>query len=176
GAYLHVRQDRAFEILDVRAHFADRIPIRVGNATKVVLNRLKVNEQTGRIQVLERRAGRWPIMLHGWSPFRLLLSTVHRKYAAGSASLRALRRAGMTPAQRAGQLAVRSTWAQHLAILPTRRHAPHGFQAAIAGGMYIVIEIRTCANIIGRQPEGVTEAQAAIGSVFQTQAAMLSAQ
>src|SRR5262245_21959130 len=63
-----------------------------------------------------------------------------------------------------------------LAILPTCRHAPHGFQAAIAYGVYVVIEVRTGANVIRGQPERITEAQRSIGSAFQTQAAMLSTQ
>src|SRR5215510_4720301 len=63
-----------------------------------------------------------------------------------------------------------------LAILPTRCHAPHGFQAAIAYGVYVVIKVRTGANVIGGQPECVTEAQRSIDSTFQMQATMLSTQ
>src|SRR5215471_7209674 len=63
-----------------------------------------------------------------------------------------------------------------LAILPTRGHAPHGFQAAIAYSVYVVIQVHTGANVIGCQPEGVTEAQTVIGSALQPQTAMLSAQ
>src|SRR5262249_55695919 len=37
SAYLHVRQDGTFEILDMGAHFADGVPIRVGNEAKIVL-------------------------------------------------------------------------------------------------------------------------------------------
>jgi hypothetical protein len=44
GAYLHVRQEGTFEILDMGAHFAHRVSIRVSNETKVVLNSIEVNE------------------------------------------------------------------------------------------------------------------------------------
>jgi hypothetical protein len=57
GAHLHMGQDRAFEIFDMRSHLTRAITISVSDQSKVVLKSIQIDQQARGVEVLAVGSG-----------------------------------------------------------------------------------------------------------------------